>query len=636
LDAQVLKMKLSFERYLDQVMGGWLGKCIGGTVGARFEGDKSWIEIDPADMFPPIVPANDDLDLQVLWLKVLEEKGPALTSDDLAIAWLEGCWYPYNEYGIFRRNWTLGLHPPFSGSFTNPFWSTGMGCPIRAEIWGYIFPGAPETAAYYAQMDGVLDHTEQSVGAEMMFAAMSSMAFFIHDVRQLLDMYIHYLPPTTPIAQLTRASIRAYDEGLSPRHAYERIMMMAGVPEVCDAQINVPFTVLGLLYGQGDITNTLLTTLRFGYDTDCTLATGAALLGQMMGASKIPDALKQPIGDELVMAIQYRRQEMTLSALARDTARIGLLMSEACKTRVQIYDPPQFQPLPSSAMFPQTSLKVTYLQRPAVAPGERINIIAHVEGDIDIGAALSIEVPIGWEVSPAHAPVSEGRREVQFTLQAPSAVSIWSMQNLFVLHLTATHPLKYQFGVVGAGIWHLLGAYYDTAPDDTTTSMHRRWAHHFVNIDKQYVPEPVQNVQQLYEVWSHKLGKPAVIPSYEHEIDISHLIGLQGPVCIYLARTIFMPEAREINFCIGNNDSFRLYLNGTLLVTIDESTWWAPLNHHIRAHMQKGANEIVLKLLRRDNNLRFTFGLRDPWHEENGYPEEDWLTNTADKALGGG
>ena len=241
-------MNLTYDRYLDQVLGGWIGKSIGGTIGARFEGYKGWIEISPDEMFPDEIPPNDDLDIQVLWLKVLEEKGAALTSDDMAQAWLEGCWYPFNEYGIFRRNWQLGIHPPYSGRFTNQFWETGMGCPIRSEIWGYVFPGAPDLATRYAWMDGTLDHTEQSVGAEMMFAAMASMAFFVPDVRRLASMFIHYLPKGTPIERLTRVAFQAYDEGADLRDARDRILAIAGNPEACDSQINVPFTFLGLLF----------------------------------------------------------------------------------------------------------------------------------------------------------------------------------------------------------------------------------------------------------------------------------------------------------------------------------------------------------------------------------------------------
>ena len=74
-------MKIDYATYLDHVLGGWIGKSIGGTVGARFEGNKGWIEIDRKDLFPDKVPPNDDLDLQILWLKVLEERAAARSSD---------------------------------------------------------------------------------------------------------------------------------------------------------------------------------------------------------------------------------------------------------------------------------------------------------------------------------------------------------------------------------------------------------------------------------------------------------------------------------------------------------------------------------------------------------------------------
>ena len=85
-------MKLSYEQYLDQVLGGWIGKSMGGAIGARFEGYKGWFEIQAAEMFPAKMPPNDDLDLQVLWLRVLEERGADLVADDLAEAWLKDCW----------------------------------------------------------------------------------------------------------------------------------------------------------------------------------------------------------------------------------------------------------------------------------------------------------------------------------------------------------------------------------------------------------------------------------------------------------------------------------------------------------------------------------------------------------------
>jgi ADP-ribosylglycohydrolase len=631
-------MRLSYERYLDQVLGGWIGKSMGGAIGARFEGYKGWIEIQPDEMFPEQIPPNDDLDLQVLWLKVLEEKGLALTSDDLARAWLEGCWYPFNEYGIFRRNWQLGIHPPMSGRFTNQFWETGMGCPIRSEIWGYVFPGAPDLAARYAAMDGTLDHTEQSVGAEMMFAAMASMAFFVPDVRRLAAMFIHYLPSGTPIEQLTRAAFQAYDEGLSLQDARDRLMMLAGHPEACDAQINVPFTFLGLLYGGNDLQEAVLAALRCGYDTDCTMATAGAFVGQILGASRIPGPLKKAVGDELVMGIQYRRPEMTLSALARDTARLGVLLAQEAATGIQIDGGPAVEPLPASARPPDTRLAVDYAGLPAAAPGDRVTVTVHVQGAVPAGARLVVDGPPGWTVTPSTAAVDATLRSVPVTLHALADVVEWPQRHLFTARLEADVPVEHTFGVAGAGLWQLLGVHYDALPDAHDPDQgRRRFNHHFVALDHEYLPgEPDLDVDALYRIWSHKLGRPALIPSYEHEVDPSRLIGLRGAYCCYLARTVVSPEQREAYIVIGNNDAYRLYLNGELVAEREECLWWTPFNNDHRVTLRRGENHFLLKLLKRGDELRFTLGLRAATDRYRaGHNMEDWLVDLADVNLAG-
>jgi hypothetical protein len=637
-------MQLSYERYLDQILGGWIGKSMGGAIGARFEGYKGWTELRPEEMFPSSMPPNDDLDLQVLWLKVLEEKGPALTSDDLAAAWLDGCWYPFNEYGIFRRNWRLGIHPPYTGSFTNQFWETGEGCPIRAEVWGYVFPGAPDLAARFSEKDGVLDHTQQSVGAEKMLAAMASMAFFVPDVRRLASMFSHYLPEGTPIQRLTQAAFQCYDEGLSLRDARDRLMALAGIPEACDSQINIPFTFLGLLYGGNDLTKVMLSALACGYDTDCTLASAAALVGQILGASRIPRELKAPVGDELVMGIQYHRPEMTLTALARDTARVGVLLAKELETGITINGAPEFKPFPVSARVPSARLRVEYSGLPCAAPGEPVPVTVCIDGSIPTGARLRVQVAEGWRAEPAECPANEFQSRYPITLHPPATPAEWPMLNLFHAQMDHDRPkpttgslkppdlLEQAFGVAGAGLWRFLGVYYDATPDENNTvQQRRRFNQHYVSLERPYLPEPDVDVDRLYADWSRKLGRPALLPSYEHEVDPSRLIGLRGPYCAYLARTLVTPRAREVYFVIGNNDAYRLYLNGTCVSEMDETVWWAPFNNVAKVTLQKGENRLLLKLLKRGDELKFTFGVRKSTGHAGGFNCEDWVVDLVDR-----
>jgi len=621
-------VQISYDDYLDKILGGWIGKSIGGTVGARFEGNKNWIEIDPETMFPEKLPPNDDLDLQVLWLKVLEEKGAALTSDDLAQAWLDWCWYHFNEYGVFRRNWRLGVHPPYSGKYDNEFWETGMGCPIRSEIWGYVFPGAPDLAAEFAEKDGTLDHTEQSVGAEKMLAAMASMAFFIPDVRRLTDMFFHYLPEGTMIQKLTRVAFESYDKGLSLRQARERIMAIGGHPEASDSQTNVPFTFLGLLYGENDMQNTVLSALKCGYDTDCTLATSAALIGQILGARNIPDKLTDPIGDQLVMGIQYRRDEMTLSALARDTARMGALLAGECKTGVTVSSLPELAPLPPTAKKPETWLKVDYEGLPCAAPGETVKIDLQINGKIPPEGDLTMRAPDGW--STLFSSGNDVERTASFILQSDANIPQLPMRNIFTAKYEpgdAGQEITYKFGVVGAALWKFLGVYFDPTPPEGTPRG-GAFRHHYVSLDRNYIEEPSPDVGELFRHWTELLERPAVIVSKQRRIDPTQLIGLRGPYCVYLARTVISPDERDVHLFIGNNDGYRIYVNGEKVAEVDEQTWWTPFNSTYRVHLNAGENLILVKLLKRGDHLDFSFSIAE---DRNQWGGMDWCVDLADR-----
>ena len=333
--------KIAYEEYLDKILGCWIGKCIGGTIGAQVEGTKELMNFTLDTAFPEEIPPNDDLDLQVLWLETMHEKGVHITSCDLADAWMARCWYPFNEYGNFKRNYAKGIRPPFSGSFDNAFFETGMGCPIRAEIWGLICPANPELAGEYAYMDGGLDHTEQSIGAEKLWSAVVAEAFFDADIIGLVRNFLGLLPEGTPVRGCVADVFESFERGMDWKEARMRMLIRHGHPEACDSPVNTGLTVLSLLYGGGDFGETQLIALNAGYDTDCTCATAGAVMGAAVGADGIPEEWKDPIGDEFVTGIDLRRTDLSLLKLSEDTAAAGIAVASSLNTNVEITGVPE-------------------------------------------------------------------------------------------------------------------------------------------------------------------------------------------------------------------------------------------------------------------------------------------------------
>ena len=260
---------LPWSIYRDRVFGCWLGKSVAGTLGAPYEGWKGEFDFvfDPravATMAP-----NDDLDLQVLWLEVLERTGVAITSDDLAEAFFNQCPYAPGEYATFKKNWARGIHPPYSGSFNNRYYIHGMGCPIRSEIWACICPAQPDLAAAYAGLDGVLDHAGDSVWFEQYFAAIEAETFRDGDLHALLDRNRRFLPAASRARRLVDDTLAWSRQHRDWREVRRLILRDYGHPDCTNAYQNIGFTILALVHGDGDFIRTAMTALNCGFDTDC-------------------------------------------------------------------------------------------------------------------------------------------------------------------------------------------------------------------------------------------------------------------------------------------------------------------------------------------------------------------------------
>ena len=135
--------KSDMENYRKKVLGAWLGKAVGGTLGQPWEGSRGPLALSFYDPVPTDMMPNDDIDLQVVWACRLATDWQGVVSyANFSDAWLRNIGFSFDEYGVARRNLARGIPAPHSGAFDNAF-TDGMGAAIRAEIWAVL--GAVKT-----------------------------------------------------------------------------------------------------------------------------------------------------------------------------------------------------------------------------------------------------------------------------------------------------------------------------------------------------------------------------------------------------------------------------------------------------------------------------------------------------------
>jgi len=313
-------MRLNQDDYRNKVLGCWFGKNIGGTVGAPFEWKRQINDISfyvQKDMCGQAMP-NDDLDIQLLWLCAMEEKGLDVTAQRLAEYWCLYVTPHWSEYGIAKINMRQGLPAPLSGSFQNIF-KHSCGSYIRSEIWACIAPGLPHVAARYAYEDAILDHGNgEGLYAEIFMAALESAAFVVSDLHRLIDIGLSYIPADSGVAQAVKTTVECFDRGLTWKETRDEVLRLHrggtfmgfldhtspddqakgfvdGVTGY-DVPSNIGITLIGLLYGGDDFGQVQCISVNCGEDTDCTAATGGSVWGIIHGATAIPQKWIDPIG----------------------------------------------------------------------------------------------------------------------------------------------------------------------------------------------------------------------------------------------------------------------------------------------------------------------------------------------------
>lgn len=290
---------LTDEHLHTKMMGCWLGKAVGGTLGMPYEGVRDTLNLTFYEPVPTEMLPNDDLDLQVVYAFLLDRMdAPRVSRIELAQAWKHIGMSP-DEYGIVKRNLGLGLLPPTTGSYDNPF-TRGMGAAIRTELWACLAPGDPDLAVKYVYEDACMDHAGEGIHAATYLAALESLAFVESDRETLLDQAETFIPADSTLYAAIRDTRVWWSETGDWKQVQERLAERYLNDNFTDVVINLAYIVLGWLAGD-DFGEAVCIAVNCGQDTDCTGATLGALLG-ILDPAGIDDRWLEPIGRDLVLS----------------------------------------------------------------------------------------------------------------------------------------------------------------------------------------------------------------------------------------------------------------------------------------------------------------------------------------------
>jgi ADP-ribosylglycohydrolase len=329
-------LSLSSEALKDRILGAWLGRCVGCTLGKPVEGlTRAQIEtylkaanayplddyiplIDPfpegVELHPSYVDTvrgritymsrDDDTDYTILGLHILEKFGPNFTSADVAETWLDTL--PYNMVftaeRVAYRNLCNDMPAPQSASFRNPF-REWIGAQIRADGFAYAAAGYPEIAAELAYRDAAVSHVKNGIYGEMFIAAVISAAFLTDDLHEMIRIGLDQIPVHCRFSEMVNQVVQWSREIPDWQTAWDKINLAYGKYFWAHTINNAAVVLLSLLYGGGDLARSIAISVMSGWDTDCNGATVGSIIGAWKGARALPASWTGQLNDILHSAV---------------------------------------------------------------------------------------------------------------------------------------------------------------------------------------------------------------------------------------------------------------------------------------------------------------------------------------------
>ena len=297
--------RLSVAEYRDRMAAGWIGQMVGVGWGAptefRFKG-----EIIPENRVPKWTPDmvnqfnQDDIYVEMTFLRTMELYGLDCSIRQAGIDFANSGYRLWHANRAGRDNLRNGIAPPDSGHPKFNSHADDIDYQIEADFSGLIAPGMPNVVIEMGEKFGRLMNYGDGVYGGQFVGGMYAEAFFADDPLKIVEAGLACVPAKSQFAECIRDTVRWWKENpddwqktwqliedkyqLNP--AYRKFS--CGGPDAefnIDAKINAAYIIMGLLYGDRQMEDTIVISMRCGQDSDCNPSNAGGVLGTTLGKS---------------------------------------------------------------------------------------------------------------------------------------------------------------------------------------------------------------------------------------------------------------------------------------------------------------------------------------------------------------
>ena len=354
-------IRISRDKFKNQLYGFWLGQCIANWTGLVTEMDKIgnigeiktgdfytrkdwgkpdqpsiWGEGIPSDLSPTIDfvfkdtneiwGSDDDTDIEYMYQHLLYTYGNSiLTPRQIRDGWLKHIKHEEENFLWVSNQKAFdlmkeGFLPPETGNPNNNEHFEMIDAQLTTEIFGLFAPARPDIALKIAHLPIQTTAREESEYISKFYVAMHSLASKI-DSNKPISQQIYgmanqarkFLPDTTYPAHMFDYTKTLYESGIPWEQTRDSIYYRYQVQQkdgygmtsknlYCNgcfaAGINFTASLVSLFYGEGNLEKTIKIGTLTGWDSDNPTATWGGLIGFMIGKEGIEKAFDRKFSNQ--------------------------------------------------------------------------------------------------------------------------------------------------------------------------------------------------------------------------------------------------------------------------------------------------------------------------------------------------